>query len=133
MPAHRVDLKVRFYELDPYGHLNHATFVQFFETARIELLEEVGLDLASFDERGYRFVVSRIETSFLRPVYASDVVTVETEIVDLRRASTTWSQRLRRGDELVAKQELRAAITDSTGRPVRVPDYLASSLSPYFA
>ena len=133
MPAHRVDLKVRFYELDPYGHLNHAAFVQYFETGRVELLEEAGLDLRSFDERGYRFVVSRIETSFVRAVRAGETITVETEVVDLRRASTTWRQRLRRGGEIVASQELRAAITDSTGRPTRVPGYLASVLAPYFA
>ena len=40
-----MELKVRFYELDPYGHLNHSAFIQFFETGRVELLDEVGLDL----------------------------------------------------------------------------------------
>lgn len=133
MPAHRLDLKVRFYELDPYGHLNHSAFVQFFETGRVEMLEEVGLDLTSLDERGYRFVVNRIETAFLRPVRGGDVITVETEVVSLRRASSVWRQRLRRGEEIVARQELRAAITDSTGRPTRAPDYLAQALAPFFA
>ena len=132
MPAHRFDLKVRFYELDPYGHLNHSAYVQFFETGRVELLEEVGLDLEPLAARGYRFVVNRIETSFDRPVRAGETITVETEVVEFRRASSVWRQRLLRGDEVVARQELRAAITNAGGRPVRVPTEVAQALAPYF-
>ncbi len=132
MPAHRFDLKVRFYELDPYGHLNHSAYVQFFETGRVELLEEVGLDLESFAARGYRFVVNRIETSFDRPVQGGETITVETGVVEFRRASSVWRQRLLRGGEVVARQEVRAAITNIGGRPVRVPTDVTEALAPYF-
>jgi len=131
--AHRHHIKVRFYELDPYGHLNHSVYIQFFETGRVELLEQVGLDLESFAERGYRFVVNRINTSFERPVHAGETVTVETEVVELKRASSIWRQRIVRNGEVLARQELRAAITDNNGRPVRVPDDLAETLAPYLA
>ncbi|MCY4069166.1 MAG: thioesterase family protein [Acidimicrobiaceae bacterium] len=133
MTAHRCRIKVRFYELDPYGHLNHSAYVQFFETGRVELLEQVGLDLESFAARGYRFVVNRINTSFDRPVHAGDTVTVETEVLEVRRASSIWRQRLVRDGEVVARQELRAAITDNSGRPLRAPDDLTGALAPYFA
>ena len=132
MPAHRFDLKVRFYELDPYGHLNHSAYVQFFETGRVELLEEVGLDLESFAARGYRFVVNRIETSFDRPVHGGETITVETEVVEFRRTLSVWRQRLLRGGEVVARQELRAAITNTGGRPVRAPTDVTEALAPYF-
>ena len=132
MPAHRFDLKVRFYELDPYGHLNHSAYVQFFETGRVELLDEIGVDLESFAARGYRFVVNRIQTSFDRPVHAGETITVETEVVEFRRASSVWRQRLMRGDEVVARQELRAAITNNDGKPVRVPSDVIEALAPYF-
>ena len=131
MPAHRHDIKVRFYELDPYGHLNHSAFVQFFEVGRIELLDDAGLGLDVFTEQGYQFVVTNIETSFLQSVVAGDVVTVETEVLEIRRASSRWRQRLVRDGELVAQQVLRAAITDTTGKPVRAPDNLADHLGPY--
>ncbi len=131
--AHRTDVKVRFYELDPYGHLNHSVFVQFYETGRVELLEEIGLGLDKFREMGYQFVVTGIETEFLRTVHAGEVITVETEVLQLRRASSIWLQRLWRGDELVSRQRLRAAITDPAGKPVRAPDFLAGKLEPFFA
>ena len=55
---HRHPVKVRFYELDPYGHLNHSVYVQLFEIGRIELLDEAGLGLHDLEAEGFRFVVS---------------------------------------------------------------------------
>ena len=131
--SHRLELKVRFYELDPYGHLNHSAFVQFFEVGRVELLDEAGLGLEAFSELGYQFVVTNIETAFERSVVAGDVLMVETEVLEIRRASSRWRQRLLRRDEVVARQLLRAAITDTTGKPVRAPRSLAEQLAPYMA
>lgn len=131
MSCHRHDIKVRFYELDPYGHLNHSAFIQFFEVGRVELLESVGLGLDVFAEKGFQFVVTNIETTFEKPVVAGDVVTVETEVLELRRASSRWRQRLVRDGEIVARQVIRAAITDTTGKPVRAPADLADHLAPH--
>jgi len=50
--SHRIPIKVRFYELDPYNHLNHATYVQYFEVGRVELLESIGSGLTTLQEQG---------------------------------------------------------------------------------
>ena len=128
---HRHPVKVRFYELDPYGHLNHSVYVQLFETGRIELLEEAGISLQVLEEQGYRFLVSRIETSFLRPVGAGTELVVETEVAEIRRASSIWQQRLLVGDEPVATQTVRIGVTDGRERPVRLPEEMATVLGPY--
>ncbi len=131
--VHRFDLKVRFYELDPYGHLNHSAFVQFFEVGRVELLAEAGRGLDEFSRQGFQFVVTNIDTAFEQSVVAGDVLTVETEVLEIRRASSRWSQRLLRDGVVVARQIVRAAITDTSGKPVRAPADLAEQLAPYMA
>ena len=128
---HRHPVKVRFYELDPYGHLNHSVYVQLFETGRIELLDEAGLALHDLEGDGYRFVVSRIATRFLVPAIAGDALVIETEVLELRRASSRWGQRLLRGDEVLATQEVVAAVTGTNGRPTRFSADMASRLAPY--
>ena len=128
---HRYTVKVRFYELDPYGHLNHSVYVQLFETGRIELLEEVGIPLQVLEDQGYRFLVSRIETSFLRPVEGGAVLVIETEVAELKRASAIWEQRLLDRDEPVAVQKVRIGVTNLDGRPVRFPAEMAAALEPY--
>ena len=130
---HRHKLKVRFYELDPYGHLNHSVFVQYFETSRIELLEKADVSLNVYADIGYHFVVTRIETSFIRPVKAGDILTIETELLQLRPASLIWNQKMLRGAETVAHQKLRNAITDLQGKPLRVPKDVTKKLLPFAA
>ena len=41
----RFQLKVRHYEVDQYGHVNHAQYVHYLEVARIEALDALGLSL----------------------------------------------------------------------------------------
>jgi acyl-CoA thioester hydrolase/thioesterase-3 len=48
----RFSLKVRHYEVDEYGHVNHANYVHYLETARVEALEAVGLSLREMRRQG---------------------------------------------------------------------------------
>ncbi|NDH75405.1 MAG: acyl-CoA thioesterase [Actinobacteria bacterium] len=64
MTAHRTTIRVRFYELDPYNHVNHSVYVSYFESARVELLAEAGYSLASMRANGRSIVVSEIQTKF---------------------------------------------------------------------
>ncbi|MCB0994721.1 MAG: acyl-CoA thioesterase [Acidimicrobiales bacterium] len=128
---HRTPIKVRFYELDPYGHLNHAVYVNHFEVGRVECLESLGWGLDALLQQGYQLVVTELTTRFLRSAGPGDRLVVETELADLARASSRWRQRIVRDttDEVLATQELRAAVTDLRGRPTRVPADFAAALA----
>ena len=152
---HQHAVKVRFYELDPYGHMNHSVYVQLFETGRIELLDSVGLGLHDLEVQGYRFVVAQIATRFLASAVGGDHLVVETEVLDVRRASSRWGQRILRvapnspeagihgvvddkstgqrfqSSEILATQEVVAAVTGTNGRPTRSPKFMAERLAPY--
>jgi acyl-CoA thioester hydrolase len=128
MTAHQVPIKVRFYELDPYNHLNHAAYIQYFEVARIELLAEIGVTLPEMMADGLMIVVTDIATRFLGSARSGDEVVVETELIEARRVTARWRQRIMLGEEVLATQEVRAAITDLDGRPRRFPSELIEAL-----
>ncbi len=130
---HTTQLRVRFYELDPYNHVNHSVYIQYFETARVELLDEVGFSLASMRADGLSIVVSEISTRFIASAEESDVLTIETDILEFRRVTSKWRQRILRGDELIATQELRAAMITLEGRPTRFPAEMIEVMKPYMA
>lgn len=131
MAAHQTRIKVRFYELDPYNHLNHSVYIQYFEVGRIELLAGIGYTLAGMMEDGLMIVVTDITTRFLGAARSGDEVVVETELVEARRVTSRWRQRILLGDGALATQELGAAITDLSGRPRRFPPNLLEALAPY--
>lgn len=124
-------LKVRFYELDPYNHVNHASYIQYFESARVELLEAAGVSLAAFKEQGFHLVVTDLHISYRHSAGPHDELEVHTEIAELRRASSRWWQRMYRDGELIATQEVATATTTVEGRPVRFPKELAAALEPF--
>ena len=127
---HLFTIDVRFSELDAYGHLNHAVYATYFETARIAALRDHDLDLIGLADAGFQFVVATLTIDFKRPATANDSLRVETVVEEIRRASSRWKQSIWRGDELLAVAEVRAGLTDTTGKPARPPDWLIERLAP---
>ena len=130
---HSHKVKVRFYELDPYGHLNHSAYIQLFETGRIEMLEQAGLALHEIEKNNFRFVVSQIETAFLKPVEAGSFLTIKTEILEIRRASSLWWQQIMDETDVAATQHVRIAITNRDGKPIRAPQQIIEALTPFLS
>ncbi|MCP3991370.1 MAG: acyl-CoA thioesterase [Actinomycetia bacterium] len=126
--AYSSTIDVRFSELDPYGHVNHAVYLIYFEVARTEALASVQLPIDEIAERGNQLVVTGIEVRFRKAAMAGDRLTVETSIAEKRRASTVWSQRILRGDEVMVTGTVTIGITDNTGKPCKPPDWLFPGL-----
>lgn len=125
---YRTSLRVRFYELDPYEHVNHSVYIQYFEAARAEWLTEIGFPLSKLRQDGIQIVVTEINTRYLGSAGPTDELVVETELVDLRRVSMTFEQRILRGADTLVTQTISAATVTAAGRPTRVPADLAAAL-----
>jgi acyl-CoA thioester hydrolase len=125
LPADReiytTQVKVRFYELDPYNHVNHTNYFAYFETARIEYLNEMGWGLDTLKEQGWQLVVVEISARFLAAARYGEELTIHTWVSDAGRVKSTWRQKMLRGDEEVARVVVTAAFTDLDGRPRRLP------------
>jgi acyl-CoA thioester hydrolase len=128
--VHTTTLKVRFYELDPYDHVNHTNYFAYFETARVEYLNEMGWGLDLLKSRGWQLVVVEISARFLLAARYGEELTIHTWVEDAGRVKSTWRQTMWRGDEEVARLLVTAAFTDLDGRPRRLPtefvDHIAS-------
>jgi acyl-CoA thioester hydrolase len=120
-PVGTTRLTVRFHELDPNGHVNHGVYANYFEAARIELLDRLGIGPAHLAERGIHLVVVELRLRFRRPALAGDEVTVTTSIREIRRSWSWWHQQLLRGGELLAEADVRSAATTRDGRPTSPP------------
>lgn len=124
----RSAFSVRFHELDPNGHVNHGVYANYFETARIELLDQLGLGPTALGARGVHLVVVELRIRFHRPAHAGDRLEVVTRVQELRRASSWWHQGLYRDEELLSEAEVRSAATDATGRPTAPPADVVAAL-----
>ena len=121
-------MRVRFYELDPYGHVNHSVYIQYFEAARAQWLNELGFPLDRLQRDGIQIVVTEINTRYLGSAGPDEELVVETQAEEMRRVSMRFLQRILRGDEILVEQTISAACISESGRPTRVPAELATAL-----
>lgn len=119
--VHSTSVRVRFYELDPYDHVNHTNYFAYFETARVEYLNEMGWGLDVLKARGWQLVVVEISARFLVAARYGEELTIHTWVEDAGRVKSTWRQTMWRGEEEVARLLVTAAFTDLEGRPRRLP------------
>jgi len=129
--VHQTPIRVRFYELDPYRHLNHSVYIQYFEVGRIDLFRNLGWTLTGLADKGVQIVVSRIETRFLIPGVEGDELLVETWVENVRRVTTEFGQRIVRGSDVLATQTVHGACVNNDGRPMRFPTDMVDGLSSF--
>lgn len=127
-PVHETSVKVRFYELDPYDHVNHTNYFSYFETARIELLTERGWGLDLMKERGWQLVVVEAHARFLAAARYGEELVISTWVESVGRVKSTWKQTMTRRGEEIARLTIAAAFTDLSGKPRRIPAEFAESM-----
>lgn len=126
---HRIDVFVRFGELDPYSHVNHTVYLEYFEHGRVAALGEIGQSLGELAARDVTVVVAQLSTRFLAPAHLGERLTVETALGEIGRATTTWLQKIRRGETVLVTQVTRVGCASREGRPCRHPPDLVEALS----
>ena len=129
--AARLTLKVRHYEVDLYGHVNHANYVHYLETARVEALEAVGLALPEMRRQGYLIVAVELAVKYHAPAYSGDMLEILTRIREIRGARSIWAQEIRDAisRRLTVTAEVTGAFMTDAGRPVRVPAAFVEKLA----
>ncbi|PXY17621.1 thioesterase [Prauserella sp. PE36] len=75
----RVQIKVRQYELDSLGHVNHAVYHQYAEVARTSLAEAAGAANGGLDAARLATVMLESHISFRRELRYGEVVDVTCE------------------------------------------------------
>lgn len=84
--------RVRSYELDGFGHLNHAVYLNYFEQARFDALTTGGFGLERLAERGWAVHVVRVEVDFRREALLGQEMLVRTRVAEARSSSMTIHQ-----------------------------------------
>jgi acyl-CoA thioester hydrolase len=121
---------VRSYELDSFGHLNHAVFLNFFEQARFDALEACGWPIQRVLDRGWAVYVVRIEVDYLAEVMWGEELSIKTGVDEVRKTSMTMVQTAEKRDGTVAARARVIGVwVGENRRPMRMPEELRAGLS----
>jgi acyl-CoA thioester hydrolase len=127
--AHEIQVKIYYEDTDAGGVVYYANYLRYMERARTEFLAERGVDVYRLHEQGSLFVVARVEADYRRPAVLGDVLTVTTEVRELRHASLTLAHRVMRGDELLVEGAVTMVHVDAARRPRRLGEEFRERLA----
>ena len=96
-------VQVRYQDLDPYGHVNNAVHLEYFEAARIAYLnalaERAGLgSLEAGDIPGMYYVIAEATVRYKAPIYFGDVLHCSASIRIVGNRSFVIDHELRAGE-----------------------------------
>jgi acyl-CoA thioester hydrolase len=123
---HVMPVRVYYEDTDFSGIVYHANYLRFMERGRTNYLRLTGADhralfeQASREAPGFAFVVRAMSIDFLKPAHMDDVLDVVTEPQEVKGASITLRQSVRRGDVVLVEAKVRLAFV-SGGKPKPIP------------
>lgn len=112
--TYTIDIKVRGYHLDVFGHVNNARYLEFMEEARWAAIEKT-VDLMDLVGRGYAFNAVKITINYRRPAVLNDVLRIETRVTEIGRRSAVMNQKilLAGSDTVVADGDVTFVMVDT--------------------
>jgi acyl-CoA thioester hydrolase len=122
--------RVRFAETDAQGIAHHATYLVWFEVARIEYLPRFRGGYPGLREQGIEALTTEVHVRYRAPAYFDDRLTVHARAGHLRGARFRFEYAVERGGETIADGWTAHACVDArTHLPTRVPAWLADEIA----
>jgi acyl-CoA thioester hydrolase len=125
--------RVRHYECDAYGHVNHANYLRYMQETAFDASAAAGYDLARYAAIGCQWLIRETEIEYLRPLRYGDSLQVTTWVADFRRVRSWRAYEFRHAvsGELVARAQTDWAFMDtSSGRPAEIPFEMKAAFLP---
>jgi acyl-CoA thioester hydrolase len=130
---HVMQVRVYYEDTDFTGIVYHANYLRFMERGRTNYLRLLGADQhalfaqAQAEAPGFAFVVRAMQIEYLKPARMDDVLDVVTRPQDVKGASITLAQEVRRGADVLIEARVKVAFV-SGGRARPIPKALREAM-----
>ncbi len=119
---HKINLSVRFADLDAMRHVNNATYLSYLEEARIAYFNDI-LKLPA-NNLDFGAVVARIEINYIQPIVLGDELEIFTRVSKLGNKSTDVENLIavvKNGNKTIAAEALTKLVSYDYEKLVSVP------------
>jgi len=125
---YKYNFTVRGYELDSFGHVNNAVFLNYLEQARWEIMNEFNL-LDYFKKTKNFLIVIETNIKYINELNIFDNVFIDSSM-QKSGFYLIFSQLIRNKDtnQKIAKAEIKCIFVDKDRTPLDVPKILTDSL-----
>nr|WP_300312447.1 thioesterase family protein [Halomonas sp.] len=128
-----IDLRVRGFHLDGYGHVNHARYLEFLEEGRWDYFDRHAGLMGVLSRGDVAFVVVNLNIDYRTAAVAGDDLEVRTHLADLGSRSARMSQQITRKSDgaLVVRAVLTFVLLDvANNKAASIEGELREALEP---
>ena len=122
-------IRVRYAETDRMDVVYHSNYLVWFETARILMLDEIGIPYLEIEARGLRLPVLTATAEYKRPARFDDRLEIHLFMREKPRARFRFEYEVRRGDTLLATGTTSHGFMDTNGKGLRPPEEFLAKIN----
>ena len=120
-------VRVRWGDCDAFGHVNNASYLSYFEEARIDYWKAVVPDVPFTG-----MAIAHVSVDFRGQAYPGDVLTIGVAVTELKRTSFWAAYQVRRGDTTVAIGRSAQVFFDyAVQQPTAIPPAFRERIASY--
>ena len=120
--------KIYYHDTDCGGVVYYANYLKYFEEGRTEYMRERGFELKDLAEKGFLFVVKKVDIEYKAPARYADTLEITTEITQVRNVSLEFLQEVKREEKVFVSATTVLVCIDSNFRPTAIPQELIDSI-----
>ena len=117
-------IRVRYAETDRMDVVYHSNYLIWFETARIQMLDQIGIPYREIEARGLFLPVLSVSAEYKSPARFDDHLEVHLFMKKKPRARMHFEYEVRCGDEVLATGQSSHGFMDRQGKGQRPPEDL---------
>lgn len=125
-----IEVRVRYAETDKMGYVYYSKYLEYFEMGRTEFIRKRGKNYKEIEAEGFLLPVLEVWTKYMQPARYDDLLTIETEISSMGKASVKFHYFVKNGNgETLAEGMTKHALINKDGKIVPFPEEIHKKLS----
>lgn len=118
--------KVFLHDTDSTGTVYYSRYLEWFEEARMEMLE---VNYKALNNLDVSFVPSKVSVEYKSPARLSDILIVKVNVKSFTKCSIVLDYEVKLFDNIICSSEILMVCVNRVGRPTRIPKDLEEILN----
>ena len=126
--------KVYYRDVDQMGIVYYTRYLEYFEEARTELLDSLGLTISFIEDRGIQLPVIASHCDYKRGAKLEDKLVIEASIAEIPKVKLNINYYIfdKGSNKQLVTGYTRHAFTDKFGNPKRAPKFILDKIKSHF-
>jgi acyl-CoA thioester hydrolase len=118
-----LELRIYYEDTDAQGVVFYANYLKYFERGRTEFLRKCGYLQNELLEKNIIFIVNKLDIHYKKPVLLDQLITIESSLLELKKASFCFNQRVVINSEIMCEANVLCGCVDlETKKPIALPE-----------